>query len=156
MDLFEFSNALRVAEIADLPPWDIEKLVHAMDLNGDGRIDLPEIDIYLMGIRNALDIEFIEYVEEETATDSGESEEASSENEEQAEESEEHPESEDADEVEHVEENVEDKAEETAADYSISDLNKMKKAELVELATSLEIDTSGTKKDLVERINSKV
>ena len=85
MDLFEFSNALRVAEIADLPPWDIEKLVHAMDLNGDGRIDL-EIDIHLMGIRNALDIEFIEYVEEETATDSGESEEASSENEEQAEE----------------------------------------------------------------------
>ena len=37
-----------------------------------------------------------------------------------------------------------------------SALNKMKKAELVELATSLEIDTSGTKKDLVERINSKV
>ena len=154
MDLFEFSNALRVAEIADLPPWDIEKLVHAMDLNGDGRIDLPEIDIHLMGIRNALDIEFIEYVEEETATESGDSKEAISDLEEQVEESEEHPESEDADEVEHVEGNVEDKADETAADYSISDLNKMKKAELVELATSLEIDTSGTKKDLVERINS--
>ena len=119
MDLFEFSNALRVARIADLPPWDIEKLVHAMDLNGDGRIDLQEIDIILW-VYVLHDIEFIEYVGEAT-TESGDSKEATSDLEEQVEEAKEHPESEDADEVEHVEGNVEDKADETAADYSISD-----------------------------------
>ncbi|DAC13273.1 MAG TPA: hypothetical protein D7H86_04785 [Candidatus Poseidoniales archaeon] len=51
---------------------------------------------------------------------------------------------------------MEESVEESGVDYSLSNLNKMKKAELVELATSLEIDATGTKKDLVDRINSKV
>ena len=49
--MFEFANALRVADIADLPPWSIEDLVKVMDINSDGRINLPELDISLMKIR---------------------------------------------------------------------------------------------------------
>ena len=64
IDMFEFSNALRVADIADLPPWDIEVLVKSMDINSDGRINLPELDIALLNIRNTLGIEFVPYEEE--------------------------------------------------------------------------------------------
>ena len=59
IDMFEFANALRVADIADLPPWDIENLVKVMDINSDGRINLPELDIALLNIRNTLGIEFV-------------------------------------------------------------------------------------------------
>ena len=64
--MFEFANALRVADIADLPPWDIEELVKVMDINSDGRINLPELDIALLNIRNTLGIEFVPYEEEST------------------------------------------------------------------------------------------
>ena len=67
IDMVEFANALRAAEIANLPPWEIEELVKLMDINSDGRINLPELDIALLNIRNALRIEFIPYVEEEKA-----------------------------------------------------------------------------------------
>ena len=66
IDMFEFANALRVADIADLPPWDIEELVKVMDINSDGRINLPELDIALLNIRNTLGIEFVPYEEEST------------------------------------------------------------------------------------------
>jgi len=69
IDMVEFANALRAAEIANLPPWEIEDLVKLMDINSDGRINLPELDIALLNIRNALRIEFIPYVEEEKAED---------------------------------------------------------------------------------------
>ena len=65
IDMVEFANALRAAEIANLPPWEIEELVKLMDINSDGRINLPDLDIALLNIRNALGIEFIPYVEEE-------------------------------------------------------------------------------------------
>ena len=65
IDMVEFANALRAAEIANLPPWEIEELVKLMDINSDGRINLPELDIALLNIRTALGIEFIPYVEEE-------------------------------------------------------------------------------------------
>jgi hypothetical protein len=58
IDHYEFSNALRIADIADLPPWDLGKLVDVMDINGDGRLNLPELDIALLNIRNTLGIEF--------------------------------------------------------------------------------------------------
>jgi hypothetical protein len=74
IDLFEFSNALRVADIADLPPWDIGKLVAVMDINSDGKINLPELDIALLNIRNTLGIEFIPYEEEAEAEDEDEDE----------------------------------------------------------------------------------
>ena len=122
IDMFEFANALRVADIADLPPWDIENLVKVMDINSDGRINLPELDIALLNIRNTLGIEFVPY-EEET------------------EEEEEAPEEEESEEES-----------ESAEAPSEAELKKMKKAELVEVADSMGLDTSGTKADLIERI----
>ena len=98
IDMVEFANALRAAEIANLPPWEIEDLVKLMDINSDGRINLPELDIALLNIRNALGIEFIPYVEEqkaeeevaeeteEVATDESEAEVESSDDDESAEE----------------------------------------------------------------------
>ena len=124
MDMFEFANALRVADIADLPPWDIENLVKVMDINSDGRINLPELDIALLNIRNTLGIEFIPYEAEE------------------AEEAAEAPE----------EAEEEEAAEESSDAPSEAQLKKMKKAELVDVAKSMGLKTSGTKADLIERI----
>ena len=50
IDTMEFQIALSKAEIANLPPWDIDVLVSQMDLNGDGKLDLPELDIALLSI----------------------------------------------------------------------------------------------------------
>jgi hypothetical protein len=134
IDMFEFSNALSVADIADLPPWDIERLVSVMDINSDGRLNLPELDIALLNIRNKLGIEFIPYIEEE------ESEELE----------------EEAEEVEESEPEAEEEAEEVEEEKSSvpskSELNKMKKAELVDLAKSMDLSSSGTKAVLIERI----
>ena len=141
IDMFEFANALRVADIADLPPWSIEDLVKVMDINSDGRINLPELDISLMKIRNALGIEFIPY--EEESTDSEDEVEEVAEEVEEAEEAEEVEE-------EVVEETVAE--EETTEAPSEAQLKKMKKAELVEVAESMDLATSGTKADLIERI----
>ena len=132
IDMFEFANALRVADIADLPPWDIENLVKVMDINSDGRINLPELDIALLNIRNTLGIEFVPYEEE---------------SEEVAEETEEAAEEEEAPEEEESEEESE-----SAEAPSEAELKKMKKAELVDVAESMGLDTSGTKADLIERI----
>ena len=133
IDMFEFANALRVADIADLPPWDIENLVKVMDINSDGRINLPELDIALLNIRNTLGIEFVPYEEE--------SEEVAEEETEEAAEEEEAPEEEESEEES-----------ESAEAPSEAELKKMKKAELVEVADSMGLDTSGTKADLIERI----
>ena len=117
VDMFEFSNALSVADIADLPPWDIEKLVVVMDINSDGKINLPELDIALLNIRNKLGIEFIPYEDEEDEEDE-----------------------------------AEEVAEDTTEAPSKANLKKMKKAELVDLAKSMDLGSSGTKADLIERI----
>ena len=47
IDCFEFQQALVTSDIGDFPPWEIEKLVKDIDLNGDNRINLPELDISL-------------------------------------------------------------------------------------------------------------
>ena len=110
IDMVEFANALRAAEIANLPPWEIDELVKLMDINSDGRINLPELDIALLNIRNALGIEFIPYVEEEKPEEAVEEETKDSETEEVADESEEETE-------EAVEEETNDsETEEVAAD----------------------------------------
>ena len=128
IDMFELANALRVADIADLPPWDVENLVKIMDINSDGRINLPELDLALLEIRNTLGIEFIPYVEE-----SEDAEETSEE--------------------EVVEEESEEEPEEESNDAPTqAELKKMKKAELVDVAKSMGLTTSGTKADLIERI----
>jgi len=136
MDMFEFANALRVADIADLPPWDIENLVKVMDINSDGRINLPELDIALLNIRNTLGIEFIPYEAEEEAEEAAEAAEEEAEEEEAAEE----------------EAAEEEAAEESSDAPSEAQLKKMKKAELVDVAKSMGLKTSGTKADLIERI----
>ena len=136
IDMFEFANALRVADIADLPPWDIEELVKLMDINSDGRINLPELDIALLNIRNTLGIEFVPY-EEEPSQEEAVEEEAVAEVEEEA--------TEEATEEEAAEEEVTETPSE-------SQLKKMKKAELIDVADSMGLDTSGTKADLIERI----
>ena len=133
IDMFEFANALRVADIADLPPWDIENLVKVMDINSDGRINLPELDIALLNIRNTLGIEFVPYEEESEEVVEEETEEA-------------------AEEEEAPEEEESEEESESAEAPSESELKKMKKAELVEVADSMGLDTSGTKADLIERI----
>ena len=133
IDMFEFANALKVADIADLPPWDIENLVKVMDINSDGRINLPELDIALVNIRNTLGIEFVPYEEESTEEEVVE--------EEAVEEA-----------VEEVEEDDSEEEAEPVEAPSKAALNKMKKAEVVDVAESMGLDTSGTKADLIERI----
>ena len=118
IDMFEFANALRAAEIANLPPWEIEELVKVMDINSDGRINLPELDITLLNIRNALGIEFIPYVEEEVEDEAEEesdedgAEEETEASEEKAEDSEGEDDSNDSEEEKSEEDTAEDEAEE--------------------------------------------
>ena len=131
IDMFEFANALRVADIADLPPWDIENLVKVMDINSDGRINLPELDIALLNIRNTLGIEFVPYEEESEEIVEEATEEAVEEEEEAS---------------------AEEEVEESADAPSEAELKKMKKAELVDVAKSMGLTTGGTKADLIERI----
>tara|TARA_B100000459_G_scaffold146414_1_gene112670 strand:+ start:14204 stop:16171 length:1968 start_codon:yes stop_codon:yes gene_type:complete len=52
IDGYEFQQALAKSKIANLPPWEMERLVSAVDLDGDGRLNLPELDIMLAKIRN--------------------------------------------------------------------------------------------------------
>ena len=52
VDGFEFQRALKNAEIANLPPWEMGALLEAMDLDGDGKINLPELDIAVTKIRS--------------------------------------------------------------------------------------------------------
>ena len=50
----ELQQALRNAEIADLPPWDIAKLMEFVDIDGDGRVNLPELDIAIARVRSGV------------------------------------------------------------------------------------------------------
>ena len=54
IDGYELQQALRSAEIADLPPWDIAKLMEFVDLDGDGRVNLPELDIAIARVRSGV------------------------------------------------------------------------------------------------------
>jgi hypothetical protein len=54
-------------DIADLPPWDVEKMVSAMDLDGDGKVNIPELDIHMLKIMNSLSKEFSNDGGEETS-----------------------------------------------------------------------------------------
>ncbi len=140
LDMFELGNALKVGEVADLPPWDIEKLVQEMDINSDGNIDLPELDILLIMIRNKHNIEFVEFIPEDE-----DSVEESSEDEGSDEDS-----SEDDTSAEEDPEDAESTDEVTVP--SESDLKAMKKKDIVVIAKSLGLDSTGTKKELIERI----
>ena len=54
IDGYELQQALRNAEIADLPPWDIAKLMEFVDIDGDGRVNLPELDIAIARVRSGV------------------------------------------------------------------------------------------------------
>ena len=112
IDMVEFANALRQAEIANLPPWEIEDLVKIMDINEDGRINLPELDIMLLNIQNTLGIDFVPYVEEETEEEEVSEEAAEESEDEVAEEAEAEDSEEDAE--EETEEAAEESEDETA------------------------------------------
>ncbi|MEC9162003.1 MAG: EF-hand domain-containing protein, partial [Candidatus Thermoplasmatota archaeon] len=51
IDARELQNALRGAKIANLPPWDMGRLIAAIDIDGDGQINLPELDITVARLR---------------------------------------------------------------------------------------------------------
>ena len=68
IDMNEFADAMRTAEIANLPPWEVEDLVKVMDINNDGKINLPELDMMILKIRNSVGIEFVPYVEGEAVS----------------------------------------------------------------------------------------
>ena len=54
LEFKEIEQALKSANIKDLPPWNMAKFLAAIDLNKDGKINLPELDIALSSI-NASD-----------------------------------------------------------------------------------------------------
>ena len=153
IDELEFANALLVGKVADLPPYEVAKLVQIMDINSDGKINLPELDIALLKIRTALDIEFVPYVSEDAEPEVTETE--------STEEVVEQPESPDEGESEVVEASDSDgdeSSDEDAKEVDVekptqADLKKMKKQELVDLAKSMDLPHSGTKADIIERIN---
>jgi len=47
IDTYEFQTALKKADIADLPPWDMQRLMKALDMDGNGRINVPELELTL-------------------------------------------------------------------------------------------------------------
>ena len=79
VDTMEFQIALSKAKIANLPPWDIDALVSQMDLNGDGKLDLPELDIALLSIEAAKPEEEAEEVDVEVETQPKQAEEEAAE-----------------------------------------------------------------------------
>ena len=114
IDKNELADALRTAEIANLPPWEIEELVKVMDINSDGQINLPELDLMVITIRNSLGIEFIPYDEKESAEEATENVEEVTEEVEEATE-------EDSEEETAEEESTEEIAEEASDDVEDSE-----------------------------------
>lgn len=53
IDGFEFQQALLNSDVGDFPPWEVDELVAAIDLDRDGNINLPELDIALAKIAAA-------------------------------------------------------------------------------------------------------
>jgi cbb3-type cytochrome oxidase subunit 1 len=97
---YEFREGLNKLGLANLPPHEVNRLVSALDMNGDGIIDLPELGLAFT--RDLMPAKIIKPNKEE------------------------------------VEE---------------ANLSKLKKAELVEIAKERGIDSSGTKKEILERLN---
>ena len=93
------------SDVGDFPPWEVDELVAAIDLDSDGNINLPELDIALAKIAAAYSSPDAEVLE-----------------------------SEESDEM------------------SKSDLNKLKKAELVSIAKEKGVAETGTKADLIAAI----
>ena len=50
IDGFEFQQALKTSDVGDYPPWELDGLLSAIDLDNDGKINLPDLDIALAQI----------------------------------------------------------------------------------------------------------
>ncbi|MCH2435564.1 MAG: hypothetical protein MK197_04670, partial [Candidatus Poseidoniaceae archaeon] len=48
IDGFELQQALIKSDVGEYPPWEVEALVSAIDLDKDGKLNLPELDIAIM------------------------------------------------------------------------------------------------------------
>ena len=152
IDMVEFANALRQAEIANLPPWEIEELVKIMDINDDGRINLPELDIMLLKIQNTLGIDFVPYVEEETEEEVSEEETAEEDAEESTEESEDEVSEEETEaeaESQEVAEEVEDATEEESEDET-EEAAEETEGEPVEAESAAEEETEDETEEAAE------
>ena len=55
IDTYEFQTALKNADVVDLPPWEMAPLMKALDLDGNGSINVPELDLTVGRIRNEID-----------------------------------------------------------------------------------------------------
>ena len=55
IDTYEFQTALKKADVVDLPPWEMAPLMKALDLDGNGSINVPELDLTLGRIRNEIE-----------------------------------------------------------------------------------------------------
>jgi len=53
LEFKEIEQALNSANIKDLPPWNMAKFLAAIDLNRDGKINLPELDIAISSINSS-------------------------------------------------------------------------------------------------------
>ena len=50
IDGFELQQALIKSDVGEYPPWEVEALVAAVDLDKDGKLNLPELSIALAQI----------------------------------------------------------------------------------------------------------
>ena len=105
IDGYEFQQALVKSDVGEFPPWEVDELVAAIDLDSDGNINLPELDIALAKIAAAYSSPDAEVLESEASDE-----------------------------------------------MSKSDLNKLKKAELVSIAKEKGVAETGTKADLIAAI----
>ena len=117
IDGFEFQQALISSDVGDYPPWELEGLLAAIDLDNDGKINLPELDIALAQIA-------AEYSEPDNKAN--------------------------VDPVSSAEESTNEQTEHI--EHTEASLGKLKKAELIEIAKSMGVSTSGTKSDLTTAI----
>ncbi len=69
IDGFEFQQALANSDVGEFPPWEVDKLVAAIDLDSDGNINLPELDIALAKIAAAYASPEAEAVESQPSDD---------------------------------------------------------------------------------------
>jgi len=53
IDTYQFQMALKETGIADLPPWETSSLMAVIDIDKDGQINLPELEIAIANIRKA-------------------------------------------------------------------------------------------------------
>ena len=72
IDGFELQQALIKSDVGEYPPWEVEALVSAIDLDKDGKLNLPELDIAIMQMASNYGAQKADDEPTEDASDSGE------------------------------------------------------------------------------------